>query len=174
MNQRKMLPFALGLASLASVAVPTTALAQGHVGGGGHGGGGGGHGGGGGFHEGSGGGFRGGAGNVHGGANPGGGFHEGGRPGEPGLHGGGGVRVGPGFHGEHFGGDRVHIIGPGVGWDRPHWGNGFWGWRDNSWVWLASPYWVTPDYPGWVWIGAQWVWDGQQWVWQDGYWAPAN
>jgi hypothetical protein len=165
MNRWRTLPFALGVGSLVSMAVPSTAFAQHGGGGGGHGGGGGGHGGGGGgFH---GGGFR------EGGGHPEGGFHGGGRPVEPGFHEGVGVRVGPGFHGEHFGGERVHIVS-GVGFGRPHWGNGFWGWRNNSWVWLAGPYWVTPDYPDWVWVGAQWVWDGQQWVWQEGYWAPSN
>jgi hypothetical protein len=36
---------------------------------------------------------------------------------------------------------------------------------------MGGPWWVTPAYPGWIWIGPQWVWDGSQWVWEDGYWA---
>jgi hypothetical protein len=39
---------------------------------------------------------------------------------------------------------------------------------------MAGPWWVSPAYPGWVWIGPQWVWDGQQWVWQEGYWTPSS
>jgi hypothetical protein len=39
---------------------------------------------------------------------------------------------------------------------------------------MAGPWYVSPMYPGWVWVAEQWVWDGEQWVWQEGYWAPAG
>jgi len=83
MNRWRTLPFALGLASLVSIAVPSTAFAQ-------HGGGGGGHGGGGGGHGGGGGGFHGGDGFREGGGHPVGGFQGGGqgsdrRAGSPGV-----------------------------------------------------------------------------------------
>jgi hypothetical protein len=41
-------------------------------------------------------------------------------------------------------------------------------------LWIAGPFWVTPDYPDWIWIAPQWIWDGDEWVWQDGYWALAS
>jgi hypothetical protein len=56
----------------------------------------------------------------------------------------------------------------------PHWGSGFWVWTGDAWVEHPGRYYVSPDYPGWVWIGNPWVWDGTQWVSQDGYWTTAD
>jgi len=56
----------------------------------------------------------------------------------------------------------------------PHWGRGYWGWNGGTWLRVDSDWWVTPQYPGWIWIGPEWVWDGTQWVLQPGYWAMAN
>jgi hypothetical protein len=87
------------------------------------------------------------------------------------------------FAGGHFAGGRIGVapfggrglgrvyLGPGRAWTRPYWGHGCWRWGGHGWAWISGPWWVTPDYPGWVWIAPQWTWDGQQWVWQEGYWS---
>ncbi len=56
----------------------------------------------------------------------------------------------------------------------PHWGTGFWVWGGSSWVAYTGRWWVSPAYPGWVWMGNPWVWDGTQWLSQDGYWTTTD
>ena len=56
----------------------------------------------------------------------------------------------------------------------PYWGRGYWGWRGDTWLWIDASWWVTPEYPDWIWIGPEWVWDGTQWVLVPGYWVNAN
>jgi hypothetical protein len=65
-------------------------------------------------------------------------------------------------------------IGPRALWGSAHWGRGFYRWGGSSWLWITGPFYVTPNYPGWIWIGPQWIWDGTQWVWQEGYWSDAR
>lgn len=65
-------------------------------------------------------------------------------------------------------------IGPSRVITAPHWGRGYWGWSDSTWLWMDGDWWVTPDYPDWIWIGPKQVWDGTQWVLQPGYWVRAN
>jgi hypothetical protein len=143
--------------------VPCPALARG----GGHGGGG--HGGGGHF---GGGHFGGGGGHYASGAYHGGAFHGGG------FRGGGYYRGGYYYGvGGHFGtryGSHLYLGPRRVVWGSPHWGRGFWLWGGTGWAWYTGPWWSSPAYPGWVWMGPQWVWDGAQWIWQDGYWTNAD
>ena len=130
--------------ALAVAISPASALARG----GGHGGGG--HGGG-----------------SHGGGSHGGGSHGAGHAAGGTSHGAGG-RLG-GRYGGHL------YVGPGAVWGGgPHWGNGFWAWSGSAWVKYPGPWWVSPAYPGWVWMGDPWVWDGEDWVSQDGYWTTAD
>lgn len=56
----------------------------------------------------------------------------------------------------------------------PYWGRGYWGWRGDAWLWIDANWWVTPEYPDWIWIGPEWAWDGTQWVLVPGYWVNAN
>ena len=108
------------------------------------------------------------------------------RGGHGGGHGGGGHGGGHGHAGGghssgasgavHYGGrygGRLALSGPtwGAG---AHWGNGFWAWNGMAWVASSGRWWVSPAYPGWVWMGAPWVWDGQEWAEQDGYWTTAD
>jgi hypothetical protein len=81
--------------------------------------------------------------------------------------------VSPGHFGGRYG---SHLfLGPGGSWGgRAHWGNGFWARGQNGWVGYPGRWWVSPAYPGWVWMGEPWVWDGTQWLSQDGYWTTAD
>jgi hypothetical protein len=105
------------------------------------------------------------------------GGHGGGASGS--SHGGG--HTGGGGHSyagvSHFGGRYgSHLyLGPRGFWGgRAHWGSGFWAWGGSAWVAYPGRWWVSPAYPGWVWMGEPWVWDGAQWVSQDGYWTTAD
>lgn len=53
----------------------------------------------------------------------------------------------------------------------PHWGTGYWVWSDTGWVEHPGIWWVSPTYPGWVWMGEPGVWDGKGWASRDGYWT---
>jgi hypothetical protein len=119
----------------------------------------------------------------HGGGGHGGGHGaaHGGGHGAGGHGGAGGVIVGHGVAhpvvGARFGGRfGGHLyIGLAVVWaGAAHWGVGFWAWGSGAWLFYDSPWWVAPEYPGWVWMGQPWVWDGTQWVSQDGYWTTAD
>jgi hypothetical protein len=103
--------------------------------------------------------------------------------------GGGGGGHGGGFHGggfsgghssaggSHFGGrygGHLYLGPTGVWGGGAHWGSGFWLWGGSAWVQHPGRWWVSPAYPGWVWMGEPWVWDGTQWVSQDGYWTTAD
>ena len=90
-----------------------------------------------------------------------------------GFYHGGYYYGGAGRFGGRFGGHMY--LGPGHVWRAgPHWGRGYWIWGGAAWAWYVGPWWVSPAYPGWVWMGGQWVWDGTQWVWQEGYWTTAD
>jgi hypothetical protein len=73
---------------------------------------------------------------------------------------------------------RAHLSQlPGFhGWDSQYWGHGFFGLENGAWVWFEAPWWISPDYPGWVWIGPQSAWDDDQddVDGQQGYWSPAE
>jgi hypothetical protein len=58
----------------------------------------------------------------------------------------------------------------------PHWGNGYWVWSESESGWVQRPgrWWVSPDYPGWVWMGEPGVWDGKGWASRDGYWTMVD
>ncbi len=88
----------------------------------------------------------------------------------PRLAGGGGF-VGFGPFGGAYGG--YLYVGPESAWGEAHWGNGFWASNGNGWSWYAGPWFVSPAYPGWVWLGPPWVWDGAQMLSQEGYWTTA-
>jgi hypothetical protein len=115
---------------------------------------------------------------AHGG---GGGGHGGGGGGG---HGGGGGSHGGGFSGSHsyaggshFGGrygGHLYLGPTGVWGGGAHWGSGFWLWGGSAWIQRPGRWWVSPAYPGWVWMGDPWVWDGTQWISQDGYWTTAD
>jgi hypothetical protein len=116
---------------------------------------------------------RGGGGGGHGGGHGGGGH---------GGHGSGhgGASVGGAHVGSRYGGHLY--LGPSLVWGpSAHWGSGFWVWDANAgmsggggWGWNAGSWWVSPAYPGWVWMGEPWVWDGSQWLSQGGYWTTAD
>jgi hypothetical protein len=81
--------------------------------------------------------------------------------------------LGDGRHGGAYGG--YLYVGPESEWSRgAHWGRGFWASEADGWAWYTGPWWVSPEYPGWVWMGRPWVWDGAQWLSQDGYWTTAG
>jgi hypothetical protein len=90
-----------------------------------------------------------------------------------GFSGGGHAYVSAGHIGGRYG---SHLfLGPGAVWaSGAHWGTGFWLWSGIAWVAYPGRWWVSPAYPGWVWMGPQSVWDGTQWVSQDGYWTSAD
>jgi hypothetical protein len=107
---------------------------------------------------------------AHGGHGGGGGGHGGGHAGG---HFGGGTVVGGAHFGGRYGGHLY--VGPvGVWGGGAHWGNGFWVWGGTGWVRYPNLWWVSPAYPGWVWVGQPWLWDGEQWVDQGGYWTTAD
>jgi hypothetical protein len=84
---------------------------------------------------------------------------------------GGDVRFGP-FGGEYGG---YLYVGPNSVWGGDaHWGSGFWASGADGWSWYAGPWWVSPAYPGWVWIGPPWVWDGERMISHEGYWTTAR
>jgi hypothetical protein len=87
------------------------------------------------------------------------------------FHGGGSISFGP--FGGRYGG--YLYVGPTSVWDEgPHWGSGFWAAGPDGWAWYTGPWWVSPQYPGWVWMGPPWVWDGERMVSQEGYWTTAS
>jgi hypothetical protein len=66
-------------------------------------------------------------------------------------------------------------VGPGAVWTGgAHWGKGFMVWGGSTWVSYPGTWWVSPAYPGWVWVGDPWIWDGDEWVDQGGYWTTAD
>jgi hypothetical protein len=66
-------------------------------------------------------------------------------------------------------------VGPASVWGTTaHWGTGFWVWGGTEWLQYPGAWWVTPQYPGWVWMGQPWVWDGTKWLSQDGYWTTVD
>jgi len=66
-------------------------------------------------------------------------------------------------------------VGPGRIWGAgAHWGSGFWIWGAGAWAWYTGAWYVSPAYPGWVWVGPPWEWDGTQWTSQEGYWTTAD
>jgi hypothetical protein len=137
---------------------------------------------------------RGAGGGAHGGGGGGGGHAAGGHAGGH-LAGGNAARYRDGYRGRggtYFGGRfGSHLyVGPSSTWTLcpypntaatvdlagqgrcgPHWGSSFWVWTGDAWVAHPGRYYVSPDYPGWVWMGNPWVWDGHRW---DGYWTTAD
>jgi hypothetical protein len=111
---------------------------------------------------------------ARGGHGGGGGGHSGGG----GSHGGGFSGGGHAYaSGGHVGGRYgSHLfLGAGALWGGgAHWGTGFWLWGGSAWVPYPGRWWVSPAYPGWVWMVPQPVWDGTQWLSQDGYWTTAD
>ncbi len=66
-------------------------------------------------------------------------------------------------------------MGPESVWNGDaHWGKGFWASDDSGWAWYSGSFWVSPAYPGWVWLGPPWVWDGEQMIAHEGYWTTAG
>jgi hypothetical protein len=61
------------------------------------------------------------------------------------------------------------------GWDQSYGGNGFWGCEGEAWVWVQAAWWVSPQYPGWIWVAQQTTFDevAQADVTEEGYWTPA-
>jgi hypothetical protein len=92
------------------------------------------------------------------------------------MQAGSGVGAGePGFgrFGGQYGG--YLYIGPSTAWSGAgHWGSGFWAEVGDGWAWYTGAWWVSPEYPGWVWMGPPWVWDGEHMIAQDGYWTTVN